>query len=932
MMMAAQSIREKLQGGLLKDLNLTDDKTSANPFAADKNSVLMETRRFTESTLNPKRCRETLVKVIFLIIKGEGLTSNEGTELFFSVTRLFQSSDQRLRRMVYLIVKFLEVRDSEVFILTSSLTKDMNSGNDCYRANAMRVLSKIVDTSMATQVERYLKVAVVDKNPFVASSALLCGMHLWDTAPEVVKRWVNEVTETVNSKHPMVQFHALALLYELKKADRLALRKVLIGLTRSVLKSPYAECLVIRFAVYLLLSEQDVPLQKILMECLEKCLHNKNEMVMFEAAKAFCYLATVLSKEQADGTIFGYDLLPATTVLQIFLSSSKPVFRFAAMRQLNQLAQTCPFAVMRCDSDVETLLTDPNSNIASMALTTLLKIGHESNIDRLIKQITSVMCEVSDLFKLDIIRAVKALCLAYPSKHRLLMSVLSTSLREEGNFELKCESVNALNALIEEIPDSLESGLNHLCDFIEDCEYIALCMQILAFLGEKVPSTSSPAKFIRFIYNRLILENAHVRAAGVDALMKISKRCPDLRKDILILLESCTSDNDDEVRDRTILYYKTLEHSLHSPTFSQDESETDSTSPSINEFLNMENSFSLDALCEELGEHIHANCDVRFDVTSLPTEFERTKDSIAAIDLLKGVSHSSGSVQATAPVGNSASPFHVIATADSERDALKHVGDVVSSAEAGEHLLSSKLQVLTEREAEYNVAVRKHFYKSVVVLEFSVTNTLPNQILENVEISLRGFDEENWYIIGSVPIKILSYDVTDYAYVVLGKVISTQLYASAELFQVSLRYIVKDCEDDLGFEDEYSVEQMTLSITDCIAPHFLRGGDFKVHWDHLEGRGRHSEQIAKFSLPFKSLAVAVESLINTLNMAACDKSDAVDSNKVAHNLLLSGFYLNNCNILCKANLFMSPDHGCVLKLTCRCLVPEVCAAILESLE
>ena len=43
---------------------------------------------------------------------------------------------------------------------------------------------------------------------------------------EVVRRWVNEIQEATSSKHAMVQFHALALLYELKKNDRLALHKV----------------------------------------------------------------------------------------------------------------------------------------------------------------------------------------------------------------------------------------------------------------------------------------------------------------------------------------------------------------------------------------------------------------------------------------------------------------------------------------------------------------------------------------------------------------------------------------------------------------------------------------------------------------------------------------------------------------------------------
>lgn len=51
--------------------------------------------------------------------------------------------------------------------------KDMNSKQDLYRANAIRVLFKIIDSGLLTQIERYLKQAVVDKNSVVASSALV---------------------------------------------------------------------------------------------------------------------------------------------------------------------------------------------------------------------------------------------------------------------------------------------------------------------------------------------------------------------------------------------------------------------------------------------------------------------------------------------------------------------------------------------------------------------------------------------------------------------------------------------------------------------------------------------------------------------------------------------------------------------------------------
>lgn len=51
-------------------------------------------------------------------------------------------------------------------------------------------------------------------------------------------------------------------------------------------------------------------------------------MVIFEAARAITELSGVTSRE----------LTPAITVLQLFLSSSKPVLRFAAVRTLNKVS------------------------------------------------------------------------------------------------------------------------------------------------------------------------------------------------------------------------------------------------------------------------------------------------------------------------------------------------------------------------------------------------------------------------------------------------------------------------------------------------------------------------------------------------------------------------------------------------------------------
>lgn len=75
-------------------------------------------------------------------------------------------------------------------------------------------------------------------------------------------------------------------------------------------------------------------------------------------------------------------------------------------------------------------------------------------------------------------------------------------------------------------------------------------MRILHLLGQEGPRTSNPARYIRFIYNRVLLENATVRAAAVSALARFGALCDDLLPNVLVLLSRCQMDADDEVRDR----------------------------------------------------------------------------------------------------------------------------------------------------------------------------------------------------------------------------------------------------------------------------------------------------------------------------------------------------------------------------------------------
>jgi len=158
--------------------------------------VLQECRVFSDSkvvTESPRKCSQLITKLLHIVTQGDAMSSSEVTEVFFGVTKLFQSSDASLRRMIYFFIK--EVAETcnpdDIIIVTSSLTKDMNSKEDLFRANSIRVLAKMcveiknetavlknqyrIDSTMLGAIERYIKQAIVDKNAMVASSALVAG-------------------------------------------------------------------------------------------------------------------------------------------------------------------------------------------------------------------------------------------------------------------------------------------------------------------------------------------------------------------------------------------------------------------------------------------------------------------------------------------------------------------------------------------------------------------------------------------------------------------------------------------------------------------------------------------------------------------------------------------------------------------------------------
>ncbi|ETV71325.1 hypothetical protein H257_13452 [Aphanomyces astaci] len=841
-----------------------DEDAATSPFQnLDKATVLHETKIFSDAQMvmkQPRKCCQLITKLLHILTQGEPFTSNEITDVFFKVTKLFQGKDANLRRMMYLFIK--EVADAtpsdSVIIVTQSLSKDMNSDTDLYRANAIRVLCRIIDTSTLSAIERYIKQAIVDKNPLVSSSALVSGMHLMRHSADVVRRWTNEVQEALNSPTDMVQYHALALLYQIRQHDKLAVSKLLSQLHKTPLKSNLACCLLIRYSASLLADDVAGTNSRPLYQFLEKMLRHKSEMVLYEAARAICSLP-----------LDSRDLAPAITVLQILLSSVRPTLRFAAVRTLSHVAHVQPMLVAKVNEDLETLIGDSNRSIATLAITTLLKTGAESSVDRLMKQINTFMNEIADEFKIVVVDAIRNLCVKFPQKHRMLLAALSSFLREEGGFEFKKTITDAILEIVTVLPDAKETGLLHLCEFIEDCEFTLLSVQILHVLGVLGPSTSTPSRYIRFIYNRIILENATVRASAVSALTAFALQVPELAPSLRTLLQRCLVDDDDEVRDRATLYLCLTEPAPESAI-----------------------PFSVHQLATSLEQYALRPSDGPITIYSLP---HVEPDKTAAIPSAKMTT------SALPPV-----------------DPAQELYKIAAFAALGPLFRSASPVELTEAETEYVVSVVKHVFQRHIVLEYVVRNTVPDQMLLDVTVNVELDDDVTCFAVHStVPLKQLKYGDVGSTYVCLERVADDVVTVSQATIANELQFRVVDVvrgqpDSGSGYSEEYPMEDVEVSGADFMAK--VQVPDFRSAWEHI---GDEHEVREQYALRFQSLVEGVGAVIEYLGMHACDHTAVPAPHATAHILLLSGVFVGGVKVLVKCKLSVDTsnrDNGHMLLL------------------
>lgn len=344
-----------------------------------------------------------------------------------------------------------------------------------------------------------------------------------------------------------------------------------------------------------------------------------------------------------------------------------------------------------------------------------------------------------------------------------------------------------------------------------------------------------------------------------------------------------------------------------------------------------------------------------FDMSKIPVVSqeqalaeERTRKLTSATPTLKAPSTGPTKAKANGAADGAA------ATAATTQKYAEQLSQISELKEYGALLKSSAPVELTEKETEYVVSAIKHIFKEHIVIQYDITNTLPDTILEDVSVEAgpseddESLEQEFVFTASKLPT-----NEPGIVYVAFKKLEGEQSYPITS-FTNNLKFTSKEIDpttgepEDTGYEDEYQVEDLELTGSDYVIPAFA--GSFDHIWEQTGANGEEASETLQLS-NMKGISGmcsmfyhppatkhlsnnhpttdASEQLISALSLQPLEGTDVILSNST-HALKLYGKTVSGGKVAGLVRLAYSAKTGVTTKITIRSEEEGVAAAILTA--
>jgi len=419
---------------------------------------------FTNIPIVPRDCVKAINSLVYNL-NYQSFSSEAYKSILFLVLRAFTSKDNYLKSVVYALLESLSSKTSDGLLGINSIIKDIDDKNTpvSVKNSAFRVLFSSLPVTMRLEFEKFIKTAILD--PKTRDNAVCIASEYFKDS-----KIDSKVLDRIDD-------------YHLSFFNRLAINK-------------YTSMLEIRKMVR---NHEDTH------KLSQYLTTSTDPITFFEAAKALTVLRQEIAAPHID---------KAVSTLRVYLKKGA-VEQFAGMKILSKLSNTFATKVARANKEIEDLVHDSSRTVSMLAILTLLKTGTDETARQLSSKLEPLMSTMSAPYKIMAIETIEKLTRDSKAEY---IAFLKGSLMEKESIEFKRFILKKLELLLESSEENRKEIMKLLCGYIEDPEYYQLSMDIVGLMSRYLTTT----KDLIHVYNRLILDNGHVRNCVYQTLFDLS--------------------------------------------------------------------------------------------------------------------------------------------------------------------------------------------------------------------------------------------------------------------------------------------------------------------------------------------------------------------------------------------------------------------------
>ena len=277
--------------------------------------------------------------------------------------------------------------------------------------------------------------------------------------------------------------------------------------------------------------------------------------VILEAAKGILNIDSAPIKEKTN----------AIRSLNDLLTSVKVTSKFSALKVLDKHARTLiePISDI-CLNNIESIIEDKSTNMSIKAISIgifmkLSKILNEEKLKGLIKTFINQYSLFEEEFKVEVIEVSLEASKKNENQQRIYFDFFNKLLKLESSISTKAKVVESINWFICNNDAFKKEGLLGLAELIEDFSHEGAKIKIIETLGKEGANMPNPSVYVRFLYNRIVLDQPNVRVSALNALTNLALLSNELKDGIKQLIKRSLRDNDLEVRERAAFFLRQIE-------------------------------------------------------------------------------------------------------------------------------------------------------------------------------------------------------------------------------------------------------------------------------------------------------------------------------------------------------------------------------------